>query len=102
MAKQITVEVFWVWLTEKGATEDQMDAIEGELRYTHHATLVFDDGVATLLHRDVVLKALAAVDNWPWKDQDPVEFRKWLQSEVTATGILFWIVGADTLPLESA
>jgi 2-keto-3-deoxy-6-phosphogluconate aldolase len=96
MAYQITVEALYPFLEARGITEDQLEGVEMGL----DASLTFSEGNAGLIHRDTVLKALEAIDDYPWKDTSPREFREWLQGEVTANGARYWLVGADTLPLE--
>jgi|SRR5215467_8597684 len=99
MPKTIKVEVLFSWLTDNAASDEQVDAVEASISDNNIAT-VFDDGVATLLHVDTVHKALTAIDNYPWKGENPVEFREGLQAKLLATGIKYWIIGADVLPLE--
>jgi hypothetical protein len=99
MPNQITVEALYPYLTDRQISEEQLSAFESELQALG-AVLTLTDGTATLLHVDVVLKALKAIDGYPWKDESAVEFRRWLAGEIRSTGILYWIVGADTLPLK--
>src|SRR5262249_15236568 len=99
MARQITIEVLMPFLQDRFISEDQLTAVESRLLDVP-AAITFEDGVATLLHVDVVLRALEAIDEHPWKDESAVEFREALQSAVRATGVKYWIIGADTLPLE--
>jgi len=95
----ITAAPLCPFLEEWGITFEQAEAIEIAL-FLEHGNGPMAQGAMTLLPVAVVLEALEVIDDHPWKDTSPREFRERLQAELKATGIAYWITGAGQLPLE--
>lgn len=93
----ITAAPLYPFLRERGITVEQVEAVEIEL-HIDADTGPMAEGALTLLPVAVVLEALECIDNHPWKDTNPMKFRKHLQAELKATRIGYWVTGADKLP----
>lgn len=95
----IAIELLYPFLESRGISLEQLEVVEDGLEELG-AVLTLAPGTATLIHRDAILEALKTIDDYPWKGESPREFREWLQAELKTTGVRYWLVGADTLPLE--
>jgi hypothetical protein len=95
----LTAAPLYPFLKEKGISREQTEAVEIAL-YLEEGDGPKASGAMTLLPLDVVLDALKAIDDHPWKDESAVEFREYVQAELQATGIRYWIAGAERLPLD--
>lgn len=95
----ITAAPLYPFLQQRGITPEQAEAVEIEL-FLEDGNGPMAQGAFTLLPVAVVLEALECVDDHPWKGASSREFREYLQAEMKATGIEYWIAGAGRLPLE--
>jgi hypothetical protein len=95
----VTAAPLYRFLKDRGITEEQTEALEIAL-FLEQGDGPMAQGAMTLLPAAVVLEALEAIDDHPWKDTSPRQFREWLQGELKATGIGYWIAGAGQLELE--
>jgi hypothetical protein len=97
--KTITAAPLYPFLQKFGITAEQTEAVEIAL-FLEDGDGPMAQGAFVLLPVHVVLEALECIDDHPWKDTSPREFREHLQAEIKATGVEWWIAGAGQLPLE--
>lgn len=97
----ISVQVLYPWLEEAGVSEAELDAIESQLQENLEIGMCFKDGCGLLVHADAVISALSGVANVDTEDHsgDAALIAK-LETLVRASGVRYWLIGADTLPLE--
>ncbi|HKV44604.1 MAG TPA: hypothetical protein VJT32_08025 [bacterium] len=95
----VTAAPLYPFLKKRGITSEQVEALEIGL-FLEKGDGPMAQGAMTLLPASVVLEALEAIDDHPWKDTSAREFREHLQAELKATHIEYWIAGAGQLPLE--
>lgn len=98
---RITVEVLYPWLEEAGCNEDEITAIESQLQENLEMQMCFKDGCALLVHVDAVclaLPGLVNVDGGEPKHLNELLVR--LHNQLRDSGVRYWLIGADTLPLE--
>lgn len=99
IAKAVTAAPLHPFLQQRGITDEQAEAVEIAL-FLEEGDGPMAQGALTLLPVHVVLEALEAIDDHPWKDTSAREFREYLQAEMKATGVEWWIAGAGRLALE--
>ena len=101
MPRTITVEVLIPWLEEHGVSEAQIDAIESELQDRLGLELTFEEGSAAVIHLGRVIEALAAIPKADLtEDAGHADLIESLLKALAESGVKFWMIGADTLPLE--
>lgn len=90
MARTITIEILIPFLEREGASETDVTRVLDYLQGDGVLT-VFRNGSASLVHADLVDEALQVLA--------PTRREK-LRAAVKAVSVKFWLIGADTLPLE--
>ena len=83
----IEIVVLYPFLEQHGANVKALDAIDAELRRLNIQT-TFDAGAGMLVHRGCLLSL------------DAIERRPKLRSAISESGVRYFLIGADTLPLE--
>ncbi len=83
----IEIIVLYPFLEQHGANVKALDAIDAELRRLDIQT-TFDAGAGMLMHRGCLLSL------------DAIERRPKLRNAISESGVRYFLIGADTLPLE--
>ena len=83
----IEIIVLYPFLEQQGAKVKALDAIDAELRRLDIPT-TFDVGAGMLVHRDCLLSL------------DTIERRPKLRNAISKSGVRYFLIRADTLPLE--
>ena len=83
----IEIIVLYPFLEQHGANVKALDAIDAELRRLDIQT-TFDAGAGMLMHRGCLLSL------------DAIKRRPKLRNAISESGVRYFLIGADTLPLE--
>ena len=85
--RSIEIIVLYPFLEQHGANVKALDAIDAELRRLDIQTTI-DAGAGLLMHRGCLLSL------------DAIERRPKLRNTISESGVRYFLIGADTLPLE--